>query len=254
VALLTDFGTRDWYVAAVKGVILSRAPEVHVVDITHEIPAQDVLAGAFVLAAGVPWFPAGTVFVGVVDPGVGSGRAILAARADRRYFVGPDNGLLAPSLAQARAQRVVRLTNARHWLAPASRTFQARDIMAPVAAFLARGGALARLGPPAARLVPLPVPRPRRRGRRLHGIVVHVDTFGNLITNLPAPAAAGRFQRSLHVRGRRVRLVDSYHEARPGELAAVAGSLGLIELAVAGASAAAKLRAGRGEPVTQVVG
>ena len=142
IALLTDFGTRDWYVATLKAVLLSRCPTARLVDITHEIPPQDTVAGAFTLAAAAPWFPRGTVFLAVVDPGVGSRRAIVAVRADSYYFVGPDNGLLAHSVQHAKRLTVIRLTNREHWLTPVSATFQGRDMMAPVAAYLASGGSI----------------------------------------------------------------------------------------------------------------
>lgn len=252
IALLTDFGMRDWYVAALKGVILTRAPGVRIVDITHEIPPQDVVSGAFILAAAVPWFPAGTVFVAVVDPGVGSRRALLAAQADGRYFVGPDNGLLAMSLERAKRRTVVRLTNRRYWLKAVSRTFHGRDIFAPVAAHLARGGSLARLGPPCRAITPLSLPAVRRVGRTLRGAVVHIDAFGNLVTNLVAaewvpPAVRGRV--ALRYRGRRVPVVSSYADGRPNQPIAVIGSLGLIELAVRERSAARLLGAARGDAV-----
>jgi len=250
VALLTDFGTRDWYVAAIRGVILSRCPRARLVDVTHEIPPQDVVAGAFTLAAAAPWFPRGTIFLAVVDPGVGSARALLAARADGRSFVGPDNGLLAPVLARATQRAVVRLTNRRYWLTDVSRTFQGRDIMAPVTAHLAAGGSLARLGTPHSRIVPLDLPTPQREGRRLCGCIIHIDGFGNLITNLPASALASgapvRYQR------RQVRVVSSYGEGRGQELIALANSQGLIELAVREGSAAWMCSARRGDLVELV--
>lgn len=249
VALLTDFGTRDWYVAALKGVLLSRVPDARIVDITHEIPPQDIQSGAFVLASAVPWFPRGTVFLAIVDPGVGGRRALLAAHADGRYFVGPDNGLLAVSLARARHRRVVRLTNRRYWLASVSRTFHGRDILAPVAAYLARGGLLGRLGPACRTLTPLPMPAVRRRGRRRQGAVIHIDAFGNLITNLPAELLAGRTPPALWYRGRRVPVVSSYAAGRAGRLIAVAGSAGFVELAIRERSAARRCRARRGDRV-----
>lgn len=168
-ALLSDFGTSDWYVAAMKGVICSRAPGVRLVDITHEIPPQDVSAGAFTLAAAALWFPSGTVFVAVVDPGVGGRRALLAACADGHYFLGPDNGLLSVSLERAKRLRIVQLTNTRYWLKPTSRTFHGRDILAPVAAYLAVGGSLDRLGAPVKRMVAseaLTRPRPPQTSPR----------------------------------------------------------------------------------------
>ena len=252
VALLTDCGTRDWYVAAMKGVILSRAPRARLIDITHDVPPQDVTAGAFTLAATVPWFPQGTVFVAVVDPGVGSGRTLLAARADGRYFIGPDNGVLGLSLERARRLTIVQLTNSRYWLPAISRTFHGRDIIAPVAAYLARGGSLHRLGPPQRRPTPLTLPQVQRRGQRLHGEVVHIDTFGNLITNFQASLSRtkgreGRF--TLRYNRFDIPVVSSYADGRPNQLIAVVGSLGLVELAVREGSAARLLNAKRGDQV-----
>ena len=248
VVLLTDFGTRDWYVAALKGVILSRAPHAQVVDITHEVPPQDIVAGAFTLAAAAPWFPPETVFLAVVDPGVGGGRALLAARADDRYFLGPDNGLLALSLRRLARPAIVRLTNRRYWLAPVSRTFHGRDILAPVATYLALGGALQSLGPAVRRIHATPLPPVRRRGRTVEGRIVHIDAFGNLITNLPALSLRRRGAR-LRYQDRNARVVSSYGQGRPSELIAIAGSLGLVELAVREGSAARTFNATRHEQV-----
>jgi S-adenosylmethionine hydrolase len=252
IALLTDFGTRDWYVAALKGVILSRAPRARIVDLTHEIPPQDVAAGSFTLAAAVPWFPPGTVFLAVVDPGVGTERAVLAAQAGGRSFVGPDNGLLWLSLEQARRRTVVRLTNRRYWLKAVSRTFHGRDIMAPVAAYLARGGSLHRLGP-RHRATPLAWPAAVLRGRAVTGAIIHIDAFGNLITNLRArrwlPASQER-QCALRYRRRTVPVVSSYADGRPRQPVAVIGALGLVELAIRNGSAQRLLGARRGDAVT----
>ena len=251
IALLTDFGTRDWYVAALKGVILSRCPQARLVDITHDVPPQDVLAGAFTLAAASPWFPRGTIFVAVVDPGVGSDRALLAASADGRYFIGPDNGLLAFSLERASRVSVVRLTNRRYWLPRVSRTFQGRDIMAPVAAYLACGGSLRRLGAPCRRVAPLAISPVHQEGRTARGRIMHIDAFGNLITNLPARLLAPPLRMAqLRYRRRRIRVASSYSEGGSREVVAVAGSLGLVELAIRNGSAARTLKARRGERVT----
>lgn len=246
IACLTDFGTRDWYAGTLKGVLLSRAPGIPILDLSHDIPPYDVRAGALALAAAAPWFPRRTVFLAVVDPGVGSDRALLAAEADGRYFVGPDNGLLMLALTQARRRRIVHLARPRYWLPGVSRTFHGRDILAPVAAHLARGGSLLALGPPVRPRVPLPWPAPQRTGRRWAGRIVHIDAFGNLITNLPGSAASGSVVRC---RGRRVPVVSSYAAGRAGRLAAVVNSLGLVELAVPGASAATRLRAQREDAV-----
>lgn len=248
VALLTDFGARDWYVAALKGVILSRAPGVQIIDITHEIPPQDIVAGALTLAGAARWFPTATVFLAVVDPGVGTRRRLVAAKADGRYFVGPDNGLLSPALAGARALRAVALERPAFWLRPVSRTFHGRDILAPVGAYLARGGELGRLGPPAGRLAALALPRPVARLGVLRGAVIHIDAFGNLVTNIPE-ARVGSAPAAIRCHGRAARLVGSYTAGKRHELIAVIGSLGLLELAVADGSAARALRAKRGDAI-----
>lgn len=255
-ALLTDFGTRDWYVAMLKAVVLSRCPTARLVDITHEIPPQDITAGAFTLAAAAPWFPAGTVFLAVVDPGVGSARALLAAHADGRYFVGPDNGLLALCFQRAKRLTVIRLISRRYWLKEVSRTFQARDVMAPVAAHLAAGGSLRVLGIPMPRVTPLALPQPQHKGTRVIGHIVHIDAYGNLVTNVPAGLlpSSHAAATALQYKQRAARVVSSYAQGRPNELIAVVGSLGFVELAVRNGSAAWVLSARRGDEVrlTQV--
>lgn len=253
IALLTDFGTRDWYVATLKAILLSRCSTARIVDITHEIPPQDTVAGAFTLAAVAPWFPPGTVFLGVVDPGVGTSRSIIAARADHHYFVGPDNGLLTLAVRRARRITAVRLTNRRYWLKAVSATFQGRDIMAPVAAYLASGGSLGRLGTTVSRLTPLALPIVRRQGSIVRGRIVHIDTFGNLITTLPASTLAPPGRRTpravVRYKRRGARVVSSYAAGRPAELIALAGSLGLVELAVRNGSAARAFHAARGDAI-----
>ena len=263
IVCLTDFGARDWYAGTLKGVLAARAPGIPLIDLTHEIPPQDVRAGAIVLAAAAPWFPRGTVFLAVVDPGVGTGRALLAAHAGGRFFVGPDNGLLSLALAPHRKRAIVRLTRAEYWQPEISRTFHGRDILAPVAAHLAKGGALRALGPSALpQAAPLwPPVQPWRDGWR--GNIIHIDAFGNLLTNLPAPpfnmAQGGVPSRSrgaprggravVRFRGHRVPMVSSYAAGSPRQLVAVVNSLGLVELAIRNGSAVGRFRARRGEPV-----
>jgi S-adenosylmethionine hydrolase len=252
IAFLTDFGTRDWYVATLKGIILSHAPRAQVVDITHDIPPQDVIAGAFVLASVVEWFPPETIFVAVVDPGVGSERPLLAARADQRYFIGPDNGLLSWSLERASQATIVRLTNRRYWLKDISRTFHGRDVMAPVAAHLARGVRLSQLGRPVERITKLAVPAIQRHERSVEGSILHIDAFGSLITNLPETLLRGKLSAGpvmVRYKERQARMVSSYLEGQPNELIAVVGSLRLIELAIREGSAAWVCNARRGDPV-----
>lgn len=189
IALLTDFGTRDGYLGIMRGVILGIAPASPVVDLTHEIPAQDVDTGAWVLSTAWRYFPRGTIFLAVVDPGVGSARRAIALRAGERLFVGPDNGLFSLVTAQAPAEEAVSLDNPRYQLPRPSATFHGRDIFAPAAAHLAAGVPLAALGGALApeSLVTLALPTPRRDGDALVGHVLHVDVFGNLITDFAGP-------------------------------------------------------------------
>ncbi|HEX9781021.1 MAG TPA: SAM-dependent chlorinase/fluorinase [bacterium] len=245
VALLSDFGTRDWYAAAMKAVILARCPAAQLLDITHDVPPQDIVAGALALAGAASWCPDGTIFVGVVDPGVGTVRPLVAVETQRHRFLGPDNGLLAPAAEADGVRRIVRLTNPRYWLPRVARTFHGRDILAPVAAYLASGGALGRLGPRADAMEPLALPRTSVRGRRALGMVVHVDRFGNAITNL----AGGDRAAQVRVGRREARWVRSYASGRPGELIALTGSLGMIELSEQGGSAADRFGIRRGVPV-----
>lgn len=250
IALLTDFGSRDWYVPCVKGVILSLCPLARLLDITHEVPPFDRVAGAVILHAAAAWLPPGTICVCVVDPGVGTARRVLAAQADGRLFVGPDNGVLSLVLSRATRRRIVHVTNRAYWLPRISQTFHGRDIMGPVGAHLARGVALSRLGPPTMRYASLPIPAPQRMGNTLQGRVLYIDRFGNLITNLPAARLAPRRPPTVRYRSRRCRIVSSYGAGTRGELIAVAGSTGYIELATSQGSAGAACRANVGDRVT----
>lgn len=191
IAMLTDFGTRDGYPGIMRGVILGIAPASPIVDLTHEIPPQDIAAGAWVLSTAWRYFPAGSIFLAVVDPGVGSARRAVALRAGGRLFVGPDNGLLSLVTGHAPADEVVALDSPRYQLPQPSATFHGRDIFAPAAAHLAAGVPLATLGSPLApeSLVTIALPAPHWEGETLAGQVLHVDTFGNLITSFAGPLA-----------------------------------------------------------------
>ena len=239
--------------ACMKAVLLGRCPSAQLVDISHEIPPQDTLAGAFSLSAAFPWFPPATVFLCVVDPGVGTARPLIAAKADGRYLVGPDNGLLSLALQQAKTRQVVRLTSRRFWLPKLSGTFHGRDILAPVAAHLAAGVPLGRLGTTTRRIQAVPIPTPRQSGRRISGCVVHVDRFGNLITNLSSSLLTRRGRMHICFGRRPARVVSSYAQGRSGELIALAGSTGYLELAVRDGSAAQRLSAQRGDEVTSTI-
>jgi hypothetical protein len=182
--LTTDFGTRDWFVGTMKAVILGIHPRTNVVDITHEIPPGDIRAGAFALLASCRYFPKGTVHAAVVDPGVGSQRRAIAVRTTNGFFVGPDNGVLSWALAREKIKTVRFLENRRYFLEPVSRTFHGRDIFALVAAHLSRGLSATRLGPELKDFVRLPWPPTTRQRGAVQGEIVHIDHFGNAITNI----------------------------------------------------------------------
>src|SRR6266542_2863684 len=184
IALLTDFGLRDHYAGTMKGVALGICPDATLVDITHDIPPHDVMAGALELAAAYKYFPAGTIFVAVVDPGVGSARRGVAADTGDYRFVAPDNGVLTQVLRESPAKKIVELTERRYARPTVSRTFEGRDRFAPAAAWLAKGIELVALGRPAGDIQRLDLPRPVVEAGRISGRVLRVDRFGNLITNI----------------------------------------------------------------------
>jgi S-adenosyl-L-methionine hydrolase (adenosine-forming) len=236
VALLTDFGLAGTYAGILHGVIAAIAPHTRVVDLCHEVPPQDVRAGAFLLLTSYRFFPPGTIFAAVVDPGVGTARAIVAVRAGEYTFAGPDNGLLRWSVQDAGpVQEAVRVEAPRYRLSRISHTFHGRDVIAPAVAHLSLGVPLPALGPPATPLAGEPFPRPVASGAVLNGEVLYLDRFGNAITNLPPLPGV------LSVAGRALPRVRVYAEGRPGEPVALEGSAGFLEIAVNGGSAAAHL-------------
>ncbi len=255
VALLTDFGLHDHYVAAVKGVILQVNPKATLVDITHEIEPQQVTEAAFILRQAFPFFPEGTVFVAIVDPGVGTRRRILAACYNGCYVIAPDNGLLTFLQRDAELQDVRVVENRTLMASTLSTTFHGRDIMAPLAGHLSKGVPLERVGPVAERIEVFAVPRPvYGRDGSIDGLVLFVDHFGNLITNISeldvkAARAAGRRHEVL-LGSRGVGPIrDTYADVPPGQVLALIGSTQMLEIAVNSGSAAALLNARRGDPV-----
>lgn len=257
IGLVTDFGSRDHYVGAVKGAILSICPEAVLVDIAHDLPPHDVQAGAFALSAAYRAFPRGAVFVAVVDPGVGSGRRGLAVEAGGYSFVGPDNGVLGLVLAEQEDHRAYELTNARLFRERVAPTFHARDLFGPAAAHLARGVRVDEAGPPVARPVPLPHPPVTQVGEReWQACVIHVDRFGNLTTNMAeaqldriTEEAGADTQVIVGVESAVLPLAQTYADVPPGEACALVGSSGLLEIAVNQGDASRLLGASRGAPV-----
>ena len=252
IALLTDFGLRDTYVGELKGAVLSVNPSATIVDITHHVPPQDVHAGAFLLGNAAPAFPEGTVFVAVVDPGVGSDRRPVLVETSRYAFVGPDNGLFtrvlwpddadgpaAPSFEPVPSGvRAYRLTNPAYWREHVSNTFHGRDVFAPAAAHYATGVPTGALGEPATELLRLPFPTPTLDAGVVTGEVVYVDHYGNLVTNIPAgmlpPDAA------VEISGFRIEGLSAHYDTAKS-LVALVGSHDTLEIARPGGNAAGAL-------------
>lgn len=247
IVLLTDFGTQDGYVAAMKGVLASRAPRAVVVDASHTVSRGDVESAALTLERYWRLFPEGTVHCVVVDPGVGTDRKAVAVHADGRFLVAPDNGVLSRSLTGAERWTAIELSRKADHRPPLSTTFHGRDVFAPAAAALARGDPLGSLGTPLDDLVLIDRPDPVRREGEIHGSVIGVDRFGNLVTNVPGGWIDGHER--VEVGGRAVELMTSYGFAPPGGLLAVVNSDGRLEIAVRDGSAAEALAIGAGAPV-----
>jgi S-adenosylmethionine hydrolase len=249
ITLLTDFGSADYYAGAMKGVILSINPAATVVDITHEIPAQDIEAGAFVLFSCYRDFPPGTINVAVVDPGVGSSRRPILVQAGGRFFVGPDNGLFSYILNEEADASVFHLTATKYFREPLSNTFHGRDIFAPVAAELSKALSPDSFGPAIEDAVRFPSLRAElTKNGKVKGRIIHIDRFGNCVTNIDRTVFAGHS--ALLVNGKKIKSFhDSYSEAKKG-LFAIWGSAGLLEISVRNGSAAKELKATRGDEVT----
>jgi S-adenosylmethionine hydrolase len=235
ITLTTDFGPGDSFVGTMKGVIAGIAPRAHVVDLSHNIPAHDVLAGALILRHSERYFPRGTIHVVVVDPGVGSARRPILIRGAESYFIGPDNGVLSLATAALEPAEVIELANPAYQLRPSSMTFHGRDIFAPAAAHLALGVAPHSFGPRLDRFCQLALPRVVRQGNVLEAEIIYIDAFGNLFTNisdrdLPAPPALGLqiVMGAVQIDG----LSAHYAAAAVGQYVALINSWGLLEIAV----------------------
>jgi S-adenosyl-L-methionine hydrolase (adenosine-forming) len=256
IALLSDFGTRDQYAGTMKGVMLAIAPDAVFVDLTHEIPPHDVLHGAIQLAAAVPHFPSGTIFLAVVDPGVGTARRGLVVEAGDYRFVAPDNGLLTAALQRIPPRRIVALTEGRYARPTMSRTFEGRDRFAPAAAWLARGVDLAAFGASLDTYEKLHIPRPEVAADQLRGTVLYIDRFGNAVTNIDR-AAFDRFTRGAEVAIAapgltNARLVSTYSDIDDDEICGLFGSTDHLELAARSASAAVRLGVDAGALVEMI--
>jgi S-adenosylmethionine hydrolase len=253
VTLTTDFGVDSSYVAQMKAIILGVNPRARLADLTHSIAPQDVRQAAFFLAATVPYFPAGTIHVVVVDPGVGTKRELFLIEAGTTKMVVPDNGCWTAIQWASGVNPTVRcLREKRFWRADVSATFHGRDIFAPVAAWLSLGQAPTEFGPVTSEWVSLELPQPRKLPNGWQGEVLHVDSFGNLITNIPikaVEAAPNSVGLGPSQRSKAIRCVRTYGDAAPGTLVVLGSSQGFLEIAVVQGNAAKRLGANVGTPI-----
>jgi len=257
VTLTTDFGTRDWFVGTIKGVVAGIAPKAGVIDLSHDLSPGDIRGGAFALVESCHFFPKGTVHLVVVDPGVGSRRRAIAVQTARAAFVGPDNGVLSWALAKEKIKAIHALENEAYFLRPVSQTFHGRDVFAPVAAHLSLGVPIKRFGPALRDFVRLDWPEPQKKPEGIEGEVVYVDRFGNAITNLDSSLLRGSEPASCAVYGRRRRvcpLKTFYQATPPNTPIALVGSSGFLEIAVNGGSAAKILGVSIGTRVVYCAG
>lgn len=231
VTLTTDFGIKDHYVGAMKGAMLTINPDILIVDITHQIPPQDIFSGAFTLRNFYCYFPQGTIHVAVIDPGVGSGRKPIALEAGGYIFVGPDNGVFTFVCRESKSVRVFEISNPKYILPNVSHTFHGRDIFAPAAAHISLGASLKDLGKGVEKPVMISIKEPEIRSDEIIGELIYTDSFGNLISNIPAKLIKTRSR--IYV-GKRIinGISKSYAGAGKGELLAIIGSSGLLEVSV----------------------
>jgi S-adenosylmethionine hydrolase len=256
ITLTTDFGLTDHFVGTIKGVILSISPEIEIVDISHSVQAFDVLDGALTIAQAYSYFPSGTVHLVVVDPGVGTARRPILVSSDRHHFVAPDNGVL--SMVYAREERLhTRHVTAEHYsLQPISNTFHARDIFAPVAAWLAKGVDSEKFGDEITDFVRFNPPKPKSvNGNTLRGVILKVDRFGNLVTNITpkdAPMLFGAEPAPFKIvlgKNEITSILSNYSEGSPGEVFGILGSMGYLEISANRGSAAKIVGSGKGSEV-----
>ncbi|MGA8441713.1 MAG: SAM-dependent chlorinase/fluorinase [Candidatus Sulfotelmatobacter sp.] len=261
ITLTTDFGTNDHFVGVMKGVILEIAPEAEIVDICHSVQAFDVLDGALTISQAYSYFPTRTVHVVVVDPGVGTARRPILASSDKHHFVAPDNGVLSLVYAREERMHVRHITSEHYFLQPVSHTFHARDIFAPVAAYVAKEVDTLKFGEEVEEYVRFAAPKPKAvDANRLRGVILKVDKFGNLITNItpqdaPVLFGADATGFKIVVGSREITEIhNAYAEGAPGEVFGVLGSMGFLEIAANRGAAAQLTGAGKGTDVSIILG
>jgi len=253
ITLLTDFGTEDGYVAAMKGAILSINPDAVIVDISHRIPPQDITAGAFILSQAAPFFPKDTIHIAVVDPCVGSKRRPVLIETDKYFFVGPDNGIFDIVLQREKVKKKIHLANKDYFLGHISHTFHGRDIFSPAGAYLSLGIDPSLFGKKIKTRTSLDVKKPFVRDGKITGRIIHIDRFGNLITNIDEGLLKRVFKnKAFEIKtGDNIikRLVPSYAYAKGDEAISLIGSGGLLEIAVKEKNAGRELGVEKGNMV-----
>jgi S-adenosylmethionine hydrolase len=262
ITLTTDFGLNDHFVGAIKGVILEIAPEAQIIDISHSVQPFDILDGALTVSQAYSYYPSGTVHMVIVDPGVGTARRPVILTGDRHLFVAPDNGVLSLIYGREERSSVRHVTADHYFLQNRSNTFHARDVFAPIAAFLAKGVAPDRFGEEITDYVRFGAPRPKPVDEHtLRGVVLKADHFGNLITNITPQDAPQLFEATppnfkiiIGTKAQATRMCGSYAEGSPGEVFGILGSMGFLEVAANRGSASQVLGAGKGSEVIVVMG
>jgi S-adenosylmethionine hydrolase len=266
IGVLTDFGDKDFFVASLKGVIARINPEARVIDITHHVPSFNVLSGSFILYAAYRYFPTKTIFLAVIDPGVGSSRKILCVETERYFFIGPDNGVLSVALDSETVIQIIETTETEYFLPHLTRTFEARDKMAPVAAWLSKGTPCENFGPKIVTYNKLDIRKPKGEGNNLVGRIIHIDKFGNMITNIPAEMLVEKLEgldsrllrlrvvrgaevETPELRGLDIKHRETYEEAEKGEVLCLTGSVGFLEIAIREGSASEWLKANVGDGI-----
>lgn len=254
ITLLTDFGLRDGNVGVMKGVIWGISPDVQIVDLSHNISAQNVVEGAYILGRSAPYFPKGTIHIGVVDPGVGTQRRPIAARLGSQYFIGPDNGLVTVlmdwAINEHQPVEVYHTNDPQYWLPIISHVFHGRDIFSPVGAHLSNGVALEKLGSQITDAIHLDLPKPQKTELGWRGHVIHIDHFGNVATNIRVEHMANSGSVVVRLCGQEIPgIVRTFGERPPGELIALFGSTGNLIISVVNGDAASRIQAKPGDLV-----
>lgn len=255
ITLTSDFGMKDPYVAEMKAAVLGVYPEATLIDISHEIQKFNIQMGAYILSAATVYFPKGTIHIAVVDPGVGTKRRAILIQTKRGFLIGPDNGVLSLAAERDGIEYIYEISNPRFMLSFVSNTFHGRDIFASVAAHIAKGAAAAEVGIEINEIVEPEFSKIVRRKDSLRGKVLHLDGFGNIITNITKAHIANldaynQLEIKLSSRKMRLNLYKTYGEAKPMEPLALIGSHGYLEIAVNQSSAAKKLKVKLGDKIT----